>query len=361
MAFKTESEPDCTGQVDEAADFAVLLHDLNDVLVEVLGMAGHETEPKIPLDGRHGIQQLGKRPARPAVGTVGIDVLSQQSNFPIAFRHQPFDLGDDIFGLSGTFAAADVRHDTIGTKVVAPVHDIHPGVGIAGAQRLVSFDDFPFLFTDFYHALFFLLFKLDQLAQLLEIQSSEHDIDKREFLFEYLRLALFLSHTSADGNDQPGLPLLELFQGSDIPECVIFRIFTDTAGVEYDNIRFLRLLRLPIAQLCQNTRDLFRLVDVHLAAVRDDMVLFFHKFPVFKFFFHYTLFRKFYQVFQGFLTRFHHKISKSADNSFDEENMENFVDYSRLLLRASRKRSDILRRRHQGRSARPEKAGIVGR
>ena len=88
---------------------------------------------------------------------------------------------------------------------------------------------------------------------------------------------------------------------------MVLRIFADTAGIEYDNIRLFRFFRFPIAHFVEDARDLFRFVHIHLTAVGDDMVLFFHKFPVVKFFFHYTLFYEFYQVFESFLRRFHHK------------------------------------------------------
>ena len=154
------------GQMHKPAYLSVFFHNAHDVFRKIFGMARHKTHAKFSVDRRDCVQKLRKRHTCFSVRAVRIDVLPKKSNFTIPFRNQFFDFGKDMFGLSGAFSAPHVRNDTIGTKIIAAVHDIHPSVGIAGTVRVVRFDDFPFLLAYFDYFLLLSAFTQNQIAKI---------------------------------------------------------------------------------------------------------------------------------------------------------------------------------------------------
>ena len=52
---------------------------------------------------------------------------------------------------------------------------------------------------------------IDEGTELRDVVRAEDDVDEREFLFEELRLAFFLRHAAAHGDDELFFALFELF------------------------------------------------------------------------------------------------------------------------------------------------------
>ena len=74
------------------ADFLWLFHHLNQLVGQILGMGGHETDALQPLNLLHLPQQLRKGDGRLQRFPVGIHILSQQHDFHHAVGHQTFNL-----------------------------------------------------------------------------------------------------------------------------------------------------------------------------------------------------------------------------------------------------------------------------
>ena len=54
--------------------------------------------------------------------SVGVDILSQQSDLPEATAAEVFDLGENASRLARTLAAAGIRDNTVAAKVIAATH-----------------------------------------------------------------------------------------------------------------------------------------------------------------------------------------------------------------------------------------------
>ena len=101
----------------------------------------------------------------------------------------------------------------------------------------------------------------------------EYNIDKGEFFDEQFCLPLLLRHTAAHRDEQSALLFFQLFERADIAESMILGIFPNAAGVEYDDIRILNGALAFIPCTTQKSRYLLRFMDVHLAAVSDDVIV----------------------------------------------------------------------------------------
>ena len=55
--------------------------------------------------------------------TVRVDVLPQQGDFLIAFRHEVCYFIQDAFYVTAALASTSIGHDTIGAEVIAATHD----------------------------------------------------------------------------------------------------------------------------------------------------------------------------------------------------------------------------------------------
>ena len=103
---------------------------------------------------------------------------------------------------------------------------------------------------------------------------TEYDIDERKRPFQAFRRTRLLRHAAADGDDKVLILLFQFFQRADIAFRPIFRVFADAAGVEYDHPRIFLPLCAFIAEFPHDARQFFRFVNVHLAAVGNDVIRF---------------------------------------------------------------------------------------
>ena len=221
----------------------------------------------------------GRRP--PAVAAVGIDVLPEQRDLFIAAVEQVVDLGDDGVRRARTLPPAHIRDDAVGAEIVASVHDVDPGVGIARAEGNILLAHRPSL-SGISTTPFCGRACDREGAELLEIVRTEDDIHKREFFAQLFRRTRLLRHAPAHGHEQIWARLFQLFQGADIAVGVIFRVFADAAGIEDDDVRLLfRGGFFFVPARAQDAGKFFRFMHVHLAAVGDDAIFLFHMFDLF--------------------------------------------------------------------------------
>ena len=89
-------------------------------------MARHIVDALDAGDFVHAAQQLSKSVLLAEILAVGVNILSQQRKFLIAVLHSSLNLAHDILYAAAALAATHVRHDTVGTEVVAAVHNGNP-------------------------------------------------------------------------------------------------------------------------------------------------------------------------------------------------------------------------------------------
>src|SRR5262249_22209496 len=111
------------------------------------------------------------------------------------------------------------------------------------------------------------------------ISGAEHEIDIRTACEE--AVPFLLGQTTADSKNQIGLPLLERFELTQTGEYFLSRFFTNAAGVDQNQVGVKFICRCGVTQTREKSRHFFRVVDVHLAPVRFDVVLLRHVGPYF--------------------------------------------------------------------------------
>ena len=96
-------------------------HYLNQLRSGILWMGAHKPDPVFPLDGIEPSEEFREIHRFFEIFSVGIDILTEEENFLIALFDKTSDLGFNGFRGTAAFSAADIRHDTVGTEVVAPI------------------------------------------------------------------------------------------------------------------------------------------------------------------------------------------------------------------------------------------------
>ena len=142
------------GKMHEAAYLRVFGNGGDEIFGEIFGVARHKPESELTLVLADFPQQIGEIESAVRVVPVRVDVLPQQRDLLIPFVEQGSHFRNDMFGTAAAFPSAHIRHDAIGAEIIAAVHDIHPGVRVTGAERLVFFGNLPFLFPHVHDGFF---------------------------------------------------------------------------------------------------------------------------------------------------------------------------------------------------------------
>ena len=107
-----------------SADLLGMLHHLDQLIRQIFGVGGHETNPLQSLDSFYILQKLCKGNGLFQIFTVRIYILSQQHDLYNAVCHQTLDLPDDILRITASLSAADIGDNTIATEIIAAEHNI---------------------------------------------------------------------------------------------------------------------------------------------------------------------------------------------------------------------------------------------
>ena len=92
----------------------------------ILGMGSHKANGEVTLNGVDTAKQLGKIDAMTLPFSVGIHVLSQQSNLFIARRNQFTSFFENNLRVATALTATDVGHDAVGAEIIATIHNGQP-------------------------------------------------------------------------------------------------------------------------------------------------------------------------------------------------------------------------------------------
>ena len=237
------------------------------LVAQILGMRGHKAYAR-HAQGVHAPQKFRELAAAAAIG---IDVLPQERDLLHALIDEALALLQHGLRLARTLPPAHIRHDAIGTEVVAAVHDVHKGGKSAGAPLRQALGNDAVALEHLHHRPPALKRPTEILGQAMHIVRAEHQIDERIHRFHPLGHALLLRHAAAHADEELRALLFQLLEPYDVAQGAILGVFAHAAGVvEYEIGFFAHVLR-PQAHLHEHTGDGFRIAFVHLASHGDDM------------------------------------------------------------------------------------------
>ena len=110
----------------------------------------------------------------------------------------------------------------------------------------------------------------EKLGELVDLAGSERDVDKRKarehFILDRLRPA------AADTDDAVGILALQPLGVAEVSDEPIVGLLSDRARVEEDEVGVVLALGLGVAERLEHALHPLRVVRVHLAAERRDVV-----------------------------------------------------------------------------------------
>ena len=240
---------------------------VDQLVTGILGVAGHKADVIIAGHRAQQVEQIRKVHLFFQTLAVAVDVLSQQCDLLIACLHKTAELGKDITGLAALLAAAHIRHDAVGTEVVAAVHDGQPCAELALTPDGDILHDDRALGGLHQHTLMLLQLLGNELRQGIDSVHAKHKVNVRIALAQLFYHVLLVGHASAQADDEIMLFFLESLQGTYIAEHTLLGMLTHGAGVEEDQVCILGLIAQAIADVHQHTLDPLAVVHVLLTAI----------------------------------------------------------------------------------------------
>src|SRR4051794_35397816 len=242
----------------------------DDVLAHVLRMRTGVADAVYALDRVDGCEQLAERPRpalrRPQVAAVGVDVLAEQRDLAHAVGREALHLDDELLQRPPDLPAARRGHDAVRAAAVAADRDLHPPlVAALAADRQVAREA-----LELEEALRGDRVAGEELGELVDLTGAEGDVDERELaedvVLDRLRPA------PADADDALGIAPFERRRLAQMGDEALVGLLADRAGVEEDEVRIPRVGRLAVAERLEHALHALRVVLVHLAAERRDVV-----------------------------------------------------------------------------------------
>mmetsp|Transcript_37902 Transcript_37902/g.74533 ORF Transcript_37902/g.74533 Transcript_37902/m.74533 type:complete len:256 (-) Transcript_37902:102-869(-) len=194
------------------------------------------------------LEEVGEPPPRIHVPTPGVDVLAQQSHFPVPPRTQLTNLLQDAFRGSRLLDAPSGRYNAVRAMLVTAVDDIHPraDIGISPCLSDVLHD----VSRICGHYLVSPSDVLEEVPQSVCVLRPHHEVHLGHPPQKRLRLLLGYATSY---NERHILPRsLPGRIGSQLGVDLLLRPVTDAACVQHDDISlplFLRLLESEGLQL----------------------------------------------------------------------------------------------------------------
>ena len=114
-------------QMDVLAQMLLRSNRINELAAGIFRMARHEANLIVAGHLAQKIQQIGKVDGVFQPLAIAVDVLAQEGDFLVALGHQLLELCQNGGRFTAALPPADIRHDAVGAKVIATVHDGQPG------------------------------------------------------------------------------------------------------------------------------------------------------------------------------------------------------------------------------------------
>ena len=243
-------------------------HRVDDVVGEVPGMRGGESDAFQALDLTAAAQEFAERTTVPELRPVGVHVLAEQGDLEHPVGDQRTDLAQDVAWAAVLLLAAQARHDAEGAGVVAAHRDRDPGrvdrfapggqQRGEGLQRLGELglrlvpDPGP----------------LEECGQRAHVVRAVDHVDPGGAFGD--PGALHLGQAAADRDLHAVLLLRQ--QVPQVAVQPVGRVLPDRAGVEHHHVRGLAVTGGLVARLVEQAGQALGIVRVHLAPVGADLV-----------------------------------------------------------------------------------------
>jgi hypothetical protein len=105
-----------------------------------------------------------------------------------------------------------------------------------------------------------------------DVLRAEYYVNPGESFVDLLHYSRLLRHASAYTEHEVGSCLFDLLE---LPQCAekpLVGVVPDAAGIYHGNVRPVRIIAVLISERLKQTRDILRVVFVHLASVCNDIV-----------------------------------------------------------------------------------------
>ncbi len=183
--------------MEVAAYLGGTLHHLYQLLGQILGVGGHETDAQKPFYLLDLLQKPGECDGLVQISAIGIHVLSQKHDFNHPVRHKiPYFL-KDILRPPAPLPAPHIGYDAIAAEVVAAKHDIYPRFKRILALNRQILHNLVRILPDIYNHSVRLIGGIQKLRKLVEIVGAEDQIHKGIAFPKSLDHRLLLHHASA--------------------------------------------------------------------------------------------------------------------------------------------------------------------
>ena len=208
----------------------------------------------------------GGSPRRPRSRPYALTFCPSSVTSRDALGCHPLDLADERGERTRDLAPARRGHDAVGADHVAADRDLQPALELARPLlRQVAREA-----LELEVALRRQRVAREELGELVHLARSERDVDEREALEHLVLDRLRPAAADADHDLRPlALASLRMAQMGD--ELGVGRL-ADRARVEEDQVRLVRVRRLAVPERLEHPLHALRVVLVHLAAERRDVV-----------------------------------------------------------------------------------------
>ena len=204
--------------------------------------------------------------------TVRVDVLPQQGDFLIAFRHEVCHFIQDAFYVTAALASTSIGHDTIGAEVIAATHDGYKTrnmiaadtrrnhIPISLGSRKFHIDCF---FTGFYGR-----------NQVGQRQVSIRPHNEVYMMIRYQIILYPFGHTAQYTYNQMLFLFLQRVEKLQAIQNLLLRIVADGTGIHKHGIGFLQRFGYGITRHLHHRGNHLTVGYIHLAAIGFDKQLF---------------------------------------------------------------------------------------
>ena len=257
-------------QVELRQDVLGMRHHINQLIGQVLRMAGHEADAR-DANIIQRFEQLGERDGRLEPLAVAVHILPQQHDFLHAAVTQRFRFRHNRAHFARTLPPAHIRHDAVGAVVVAAVHNRDIRRVMAQALHGQTLGNRVLLLHLHHRVVAFQRFE-HQFRQAVQVRRAKRQIHKAVLLQNLLRHAGLLNHAAAHANHQARILLAYFLEPRHVAQGAALGVVAHAAGVKQHKIRRFAVGGFLHAHVAQHSGEDFAVVRVHLAAIGHNVV-----------------------------------------------------------------------------------------
>ena len=254
-------------QMEMVGAFFAFRHGFEELFRGVLGVAGHKADDKLSGNVVHHADKVGKVHSAVEVLAVAVHILAKESYVLVAGGYKLSGLGHYGLGTAGTLPTTDIGHDAVGAEVVAAVHNAYPCLHAPVTDSGLTLGDAAVSGSGCEHSLFADKIALQKLGEAPELVRAEAYGHNGVRVLHLVGHVLLLDHAAADADYLVGLGLFGVVQSAHIAQNAHFRVLTDGAGVDDDNIRLGLIGGEAAAHLTEIAPDTLGVAFVLLAAI----------------------------------------------------------------------------------------------